>query len=440
MSWCPTKLSDFLTEQSGRITHEVANQLGLQRIKKIDFSGVIHLDAKTDTKTGMIRVKNGDLVISGINAEKGAIAVYQDDADVLATIHYSAYEFDGDLISIEFLKWFFKSSEFTDLLKQQISGGIKTELKPKHILPLQVKIPPLLEQSTIANRLNRIARKQADVEAEITHQQSLLGKLKQAILQEAIQGKLTADWRAANPGVEPASELLQRIQAEKARLIAKKKIRKEKPLPEITPEEIPFEIPRTWEWCRFSTLGSVSPRNNLPDDTEISFVRMAAISIELSAMIVPEKRMWGKVKSGYTHIADGDVALAKITPCFENGKAAVFRNLTNSFGAGTTELHILRPIFAISEYLLFFLKSPWFVMNGIPKMTGTAGQKRVPTEYFVRSATPLPPLAEQTIIVERVEALMATCRELETEIEHSRAHAADLLQAVLKEAFAPASS
>ncbi len=430
-----TKLSDFLIEREERIKHEAANKLRLKRIKKIDFSGTIHLDDQTVTKTDMVRVKSGNLVISGINAAKGAVGVYRGDEDVLATIHYSSYKFDPDRISIEFLKWFFKSAEFSDLLKAQVPGGIKTELKPKHILPLQVKIPKLSEQKIIADKLNRFERKQATLEAEITHQRSLLAKLKQAILQEAIQGKLTADWRAANPDVEPTSQLLHRIRAEKTRLIAEKKFRKEKPLPAIAPEEIPFQIPKTWQWCRFASLGIVNPKNLAPDDREVSFVRMSAIPSEFSGKITPERRLWRDVKFGYTHIANGDVALAKITPCFENGKATLFRNLTNSIGAGTTELHVLRPILVIADYLLVFLKSPSFVKAGIPKMTGTAGQKRVPTEYFTNALTPLAPLTEQSAIVERVESLMKMCSALEAEIEHSRAQGAHLLQAVLKEAF-----
>ncbi len=90
-----------------------------------------------------------------------------------------------------------------------------------------------------------------------------LPKLKQAILQEAIQGKLTADWRAAHPDVEPASQLLHRIQAEKARLIAAKKLRPEKPLPQITAAEIPFEIPKGWEWCRLGEVGHLPRRMQL---------------------------------------------------------------------------------------------------------------------------------------------------------------------------------
>lgn len=86
--------------------------------------------------------------------------------------------------------------------------------------------------------------------SELTHQQTLLKKLRQQILQEAIEGKLTTDWRAQNPDVEPASELLKRIAAEKAQLVKDKKIKKQKPLPGISDEEKPFDLPLGWEWCR----------------------------------------------------------------------------------------------------------------------------------------------------------------------------------------------
>ena len=230
MNWESMKLADFLIERKGRIKHSDANQLSLQRLKKIDFAGNIHLDTKTNTRTDMIRVKRDDLVISGINAAKGAIAVYQGNQDALATIHYSAYEFNPERISVDFLKWFFKSPKFAALLKEQVPGGIKTEIKPKHILPLKVKLPRLPEQLRIANRLDRFYSEHTKLICEITHQESLLSKLKQTILQEAIHGKLTADWRTENPEVEPPSQLLGRIREEKQRLIAEKKLRKEKPL------------------------------------------------------------------------------------------------------------------------------------------------------------------------------------------------------------------
>jgi type I restriction enzyme S subunit len=140
---------------------------------------------------------------------------------------------------------------------------------------------------------------------------------------------------------------------------------------------------------------------------------MPLIAAEYGVPNQHEVRPWGEIKKGYTHFAEGDVGLAKITPCFENGKSTVFRNLTGGIGSGTTELHIVRPLIVAQDYILLFLKSPYFIESGIAKMTGTAGQKRVPTEYFAHSPFPLPPLAEQHRIVAKVDELMALCDRLE---------------------------
>ena len=439
MNWKPTKLSEFLTERDGRIKFESANQLGLQRIKKIDFSGNIHLDEETDTKTDMIRVKSGDLVISGINAAKGAIAVHAEDDDVLATIHYSAYEFNSDRISVDFLKWFFKSPEFSDLLREQIPGGIKTELKPKHILPLQVKLPKLSEQITVAERLNRFRLEQLKLEHEITHQQNLLAKLKQAILQEAIQGKLTADWRVAHPNVESASWLLHRIQAEKARLIAAKKLRPEKPLPKITPAEIPFEIPKGWEWCRFGSYArfergkfSARPRNDKRFfGGPYPFIQIG--SLDSHGSVVTEATQT---------LNDAGLAVSKM---FEAGTIAVaiVGGTIGNLGVLGHDMCFTDSVVGVRPSKLTYQDFILLLMRGKqPEIQAVAyqraGQPNISLPNLTDILIPLPPLAEQAAIVERVEALMTTCRALEAEIEHARAHVAQLLQAVLKEAFAPA--
>jgi type I restriction enzyme S subunit len=140
---------------------------------------------------------------------------------------------------------------------------------------------------------------------------------------------------------------------------------------------------------------------------------MPLIPAEYGAECRHEVRPWEDIKTGYTHFAEGDVAVAKITPCFENGKSTIFRGLTSGIGAGTTELHIVRPIIVSPEYILIFVKSPFFIDPGIPRMTGTAGQKRVPIDYFAYTPFPLPPLAEQHRIVSKVDELMALCDRLE---------------------------
>lgn len=140
---------------------------------------------------------------------------------------------------------------------------------------------------------------------------------------------------------------------------------------------------------------------------------MSLIATDYGVPNEHEVRSWGEIKRGYTHFAEGDVGLAKITPCFKNGKSTVFRNLTGGIGSGTTELHVVRPLLVSQDYILIFLKSPCFIEAGTSKMTGTAGQKRVPSDYFASSPFPLPPLAEQHRIVAKVDELMSLCDQLE---------------------------
>jgi type I restriction enzyme S subunit len=232
-------------------------------------------------------------------------------------------------------------------------------------------------------------------------------RLRRFILDLAVRGKLVPQ----DPRDEPASELLKRIAAEKARLVKAEEIKSPKPTPALS--EAPFQIPTNWHWSQMAEIGVLSPRNEAPDGMDASFVPMPMIAAEYGVANEHEVRPWGEIKKGYTHFAEGDVGLAKITPCFENGKSTVFRNLTGGIGSGTTELHIVRPLFVDQDFILIFFKSPHFIKTGIPKMTGTAGQKRVPTEYFAHSPFPLPPLAEQHLIVAKVDELMVLCDRLE---------------------------
>ncbi len=161
---------------------------------------------------------------------------------------------------------------------------------------------------------------------------------------------------------------------------------------------------------------------------------MTLISETSIKPIGSEKRQWGEVKKAFTHFAEDDVVLAKITPCFQNGKSAVMRGLTNNLGAGTTELHVFRPILNESvypEYVLLYLRSPQFLSEGVEKMTGTAGQKRVPKEYFAGNPFPLPPFEEQRRIVARVDQLMSLCDELEAGLLRSQADSERLIRAVV---------
>lgn len=229
-------------------------------------------------------------------------------------------------------------------------------------------------------------------------------ELKNSILQLAIQGKLVEQL----PLEGTAEELFAQIQQEKKRLIAEKKIKKEKPLPEITEDEKPFDIPESWKWVRVQEIVCLNPKNDLSDELEVSFIPMALVDDGYRNNHSFEIKKWGDIKKGFTHFADGDIGIAKITPCFQNRKSVVFRNLKNGCGAGTTELSIVRVVNDLlsRDFLLWFFKSAYFIENGVKSFTGTAGQQRIHKDYLSMCCFPLPPLAEQKRIVAKIEELL----------------------------------
>ena len=247
-------------------------------------------------------------------------------------------------------------------------------------------------------------------------------QLKNSILQWAIQGKLVPQ----DPNDEPASVLLEKIRQEKERLIMEKKIKRDKNASIIyrgednsyyekilatgevkcIDEEIPFEIPQGWEWCRVSSVFWINPKVSAKDDDIAAFIPMEAISAGYGSEFRFYEKQWKEIKSGYTAFEDNDIAFAKITPCFQNRKSVIFNGLPNGIGAGTTELKILRTYGETINryYALYFLESPYFIDEATFK--GTANQQRIVIGYLENKLFPLPPLSEQNRVVDKIGILM----------------------------------
>lgn len=174
-------------------------------------------------------------------------------------------------------------------------------------------------------------------------------------------------------------------------------------------EDVPFAIPKKWKWVRVSDVSHINPKVTAQtSNTEVSFIPMAALSAGyVNQIALDTTRLWGAVKNGYTKFADGDILLAKITPCFQNRKSAIARKLSNGIGCGSSEFHILRVSENIvtQEYLLMFLKSQWFITYGVENFKGTAGQQRLGTSELKNCLFSLPPLSEQHRIVAKVNQL-----------------------------------
>ena len=257
-------------------------------------------------------------------------------------------------------------------------------------------------------------------------------KLRQKILDLAIHGKLVPQ----DPNDEPASVLLERIRAEKERLIKEGKIKKSKASKTSdTPhyENVPFEVPESWCVVSLSELFMLNPKNEVEDNAEVGFVPMTNVEDGFSGDHTFEVRGWKGVKKGYCHFQNGDIGVAKISPCFENLKSCIFHSLPNGFGAGTTELVILRSMGVYSPFYLYLFKSTWFISQGTKYFKGVVGQQRVNKAIFTELEVPLPSYGEQQRIVAEIEKWFAFIdiiesgkTDLQTTIKQTKSKILDL--------------
>lgn len=143
---------------------------------------------------------------------------------------------------------------------------------------------------------------------------------------------------------------------------------------------------------------------NLPSDTDVSFVPMASLNTFDASFEATETRKLGDVSSGFTYFKNNDILLAKITPCFENGKAGIAHNLKNGIGFGSTEYIVIRADESVvyPEWIFYYINTREFIDGGKPFMTGTAGQQRIDINYVKQYQIPVPSLEEQKILLDEI--------------------------------------
>ncbi|MBL0040053.1 MAG: restriction endonuclease subunit S [Xanthomonadales bacterium] len=376
-------------------------------------------DGSTILTKNQFVVSAGQFILSRIDARNGAFGIIPDELEgAIVTNDFLAFDINEEKVEIEFFNVFLQSPVFLEACIKASRGNTnRKRVDEDFFLQYEVALPPREEQTLLIERIHRGRTAIGTVQHEITRQEALLAKLKQAILQEAIAGKLTANWRAAHPDVEPASQILQRIQAEKARLVAAKKIRPEKPLPKITLAEIPFEIPHGWEWCRLGNILNFSSGDGLT-------------SAQMAGGDVPV--FGGNGVNGFHNKANVEVETVVVGRVGANC-GAVHMTPARAWVTDNAFITSFSEACLTKEFLVLLLR-----FLDLNHLSFDGSQPVISGKRVYPLPTPLPPIAEQAAIVARVEALMTTCSALEAEIEHARTHAAQLLQAVLKEAFAPA--
>ena len=386
MAWKTVEIGSFLKERGDRFKPEEANTLDLKRIKKIDFQGKIHVIDHKPTKTNMILVKKGDLVISGINVEKGALAVYEGDEDALATIHYSSYEYDKNQVDIEYLKWFLKSRTFQDILKEQAGGGIKTELKVKKFLPLKIQLPGLDEQIDIASRINNVAAEIIELNNITDRNEKLLIQLRDKILEEKLN----------NPAWKQ---------------IRLKKILIGKPRNGYSSKGVEYRTAIKRLTLTATTSGKFKSQHFVYIDEEIP-------------------------ADSYLWLKPNDILIQRSNSIDYVGISAIYNGMPQKY----IYPDLMMKIQCIDEVDVKFLH--YTLLNKSVreyyqrKSKGTSNSmKKINQKVVENTPIALPPLTEQKRIVAKVEQLMHLCDELGTRLNQSKKYSEMLMQAVLYEAF-----
>jgi len=376
-------------------------------------------------KKGFTHFANGDIAFAKITPcfqnRKSAVFDKLPNGIGAGTTELKILRTFAETINRFYLLYFLKSPYFIEgaifkgTANQQriISGYLENKLFP---------LPPLKEQQRIVEEIEELIPHikhygKAQAELDLLNK-NIKEQLKKSVLQYAIEGKLVPQDEAEGT----AEVLLEQIQKEKLKLYEENKLKKkdlehsiifkgednkyyEKIGKNVTciDEEISFEIPKDWRWVRVKDIVQVNPKNEAADNTISAFIPMEKIKATFSSVYSYSEKKWGEIKSGFTHFSDGDIAFAKITPCFQNRKSMILQNLPNGIGAGTTELKVLRPcgITMNAYFLLFFLESPYFIEEA--KFKGTANQQRILSGYLETKLLALPPLTEQQRIVNTIQ-------------------------------------
>lgn len=305
-----------------------------------------------------------------------------------------------------------------------------------------------LKEDFVTSALNQLTTNNAKQEWEFLQEHfksffnetSNIKKLRETVLQLAVQGKLTADWRATNPDTEDACILLKRIQKEKAQLVKDKKIKKETPLPPITKDEIPYELPEGWAWCRMGDIAEKLGAGSTPSggksayvDDGIMFFRSQNVhnyflKLKQVAFITDaiHERMKGtkvQPKDLLLNITGGSIGRCAIVP--------------DDFDTANVSQHvaIVRLIdLEMRKYLHSLIISKQFQDTIMDVQVGVSreGLSMTKLKLFL---VPLPPLEEQKAIVQKVNALMGLCDTLEGQVQQSQKHSEQLMQSCLREVF-----
>ena len=436
------QLGDYIERVSIRATD-------LDNYSKLEVLGVSNVNGITKTS----HVKSADLgkylyieenyfAYNPYRINVGSIGLTQQGVKGLVSPAYIVFK-TKDTLKPELLFDFLKSFDGLQQINKLAKGTVRKTLSFDNLSKIQLIVPSIEKQEAILKLKQNTENINKDLVSEISNQQELLKKLRQSILQEAIEGKLTKEWREQNPDVESASVLLEKIKAEKERLIKDKKLKKPKAITNSKTNRM-IDIPISWIWAKGDELFFTTKLAGFEYTEHIKLKDTGEVPVIRAQNVRPFY-----IKKDSLKYIDMDTSL-KLHRC-----ALIKPALLITFiGAG------------IGDVALFNEKKRWHLAPNVAKQELFQGCENFISLKFINhflmsdngraelfkhvKATaqpslsmgtirdidyPLPPFEEQVEIVKKIENLFKICDELETQINSSKINSQTLMQAVLKEAF-----
>lgn len=446
------KLSELLDQY--RETHFVENEHDYKQLTISKYNGVSYRGTKNGKHIGRkrqfivnLRKYPHTLLFTRQGVKDGSIGIAPKDVDgCIATENMPMFSINTSIVLPELLASWLNSEE----CKMQIdsitpTGSAQKAIHERDLLKILVSIPENIEdQKKLINVLN-IQKKTIDfLNSENQSQFSYLTKLRQAILQEAIEGKLTADWRKENPVRKgdpdyDAEALLEKIQAEKEKLIKEGNIKKQKPLAPIKLEEVPFDLPEGWVWtrlgeiCDFITKGTTPSAHELLPDGEIPYLKVYNIVDQKINFFYRPQYINHEVHNRLSRskVYPDDVLMNIVGPPL--GKVALIPNTFPEWNINQA-LAIFRCLVkVVNKYIYYYLLEGSCITS--IQVLGVVGQDNISLEQSRDIIIALPPITEQYAIINHVEKFLAMIDELEKQVSEREEQSEQLMQAVLREAF-----
>lgn len=368
---------------------------------------------------------------------KGGIGIAPAEVNgCLVTENMPMFDIVG--INPNYLSYYLKSPQFKNDINRLVPmGTAQKAIHERQLLELKIPLPSEEVQSKVTQKLDTIGKRKTQLSSNITESIELTSSLRQAVLKEAVSGKLVSQ----DPNDEPASELLKRISTEKEGLIKDRRIVREKQLPPISENKIPYEIPKGWVWTRLGeicygiTSGSTPHKNEFCQEPGIPFLKVYNIvNNKIDFQYKPQyiEETVHKTKNKRSILYPNDVIMNIVGPPL--GKIAVVPNDYPEWNCNQA-IVFFRPILEeIGRWIYTFLCEGSF-LNSI-ELIGTAGQDNISVTKSKKIVIPLAPISEQKRIIQKVDQLMRLRDELEEKVKESQNNSELLMEAVLKEAFA----